>query len=146
MSCHFEPTIYETFIDLIFKVDPLITFKDLRLISLCNIIYKIITKVLLNCLCTLRDTIFWPHQSSFLRGRGTIDMLLFCKKTFTLCGRPRRRRVMSHLIWRKHLTCKLGLLKVLSYSCFLHLITIKLLTHYVASFSISVLWNGNNNN
>jgi hypothetical protein len=43
---YFDPTISETLISLIPKIDPPTTFKDFRPISLWNIVYKIITKAL----------------------------------------------------------------------------------------------------
>jgi hypothetical protein len=67
------PTISETLIALIPKVDPPYTFKDFRPISLCNITYKIITKVLVHRLRPILNNIIGPYQSSFLPGRGTTD-------------------------------------------------------------------------
>ena len=65
---HFDSEISNTFIALIPKVDPPNTYKDFRPISLCNIVFKIITKVLVQ---RLRPIL--PYQSSFLPGRGTSD-------------------------------------------------------------------------
>lgn len=42
----FDPVVSETLVALIPKVDVLATFRELRPISLCNVIYKVITKVL----------------------------------------------------------------------------------------------------
>lgn len=45
-SGSFEPAVLETLVALIPKIDVPKSFKDLRPISLCNVVYKIITKVL----------------------------------------------------------------------------------------------------
>lgn len=45
-SGSFEPAVSETLVALIPKIGVPTSFKDLRPISLCNVVYKIITKVL----------------------------------------------------------------------------------------------------
>lgn len=70
---YFDPEISNTLIALIPIIDPPTTYKDFRPISLCNIIYKIITKVLVHRLRPILTNIIGPCQSSFLPGRGTSD-------------------------------------------------------------------------
>jgi hypothetical protein len=70
---HFNPSLAETLICLIPKVDCPKNFKEFRPISLCNTFYKLITKVLVNRLRPLLDSIIGPFQSSFLPGQGTCD-------------------------------------------------------------------------
>lgn len=70
---YFNPSVSETLIDLIPKVECPKHFKDFRPISLCNTVYKLITKVLVNRLRPMLDNIIGPYQSSFLPGRGTCD-------------------------------------------------------------------------
>lgn len=45
-SCSFDPSLSETLLALILKVDVPTSFKDLRPIRLCNVMYKLVTKVL----------------------------------------------------------------------------------------------------
>jgi hypothetical protein len=66
----FNPTLAETLICLIPKVDCPKHFKDFRPISLCNTLYKLVTKILVNRLRPMLDSIIGPFQSSFLPGRG----------------------------------------------------------------------------
>lgn len=44
-------------------------FKDFRPISLCNVVFKIISKCLVNRLRPLLDTIMSPEQSAFIPGQ-----------------------------------------------------------------------------
>ncbi|MCI14528.1 RNA-directed DNA polymerase (Reverse transcriptase), partial [Trifolium medium] len=70
---YFDPAISETLMSLIPKIEPPTSFKDFRPISLCNIVYEIITKVVVLRLRPILDSIIGPYQSSFLPGRGTSD-------------------------------------------------------------------------
>lgn len=69
----FDPSLAETLIALIPKVDCPGNFKEFRPISLCNTIYKIITKALVGRIRPMLESIISPLQSSFLPKRGTID-------------------------------------------------------------------------
>jgi hypothetical protein len=76
----FNACIGETLIALIPKVDHPQNFKEFRPISLCNTVYKLITKVLVNRLRPYLDQIIGPFQSSFLPGRGIVTMPLSSRK------------------------------------------------------------------
>nr|KYP62772.1 Putative ribonuclease H protein At1g65750 family [Cajanus cajan] len=65
-----DQRLLDTNIVLIPKSDNPMHFKDFRPISLCNVAYKVITKVLVDRIRPYLSTIIGPYQSSFIPGRG----------------------------------------------------------------------------
>lgn len=61
--------INETLITLILKVDPVVNIQNFRPISLCNISYKVITKILAQRLRSLMGVLVNPCQSNFIPQR-----------------------------------------------------------------------------
>lgn len=70
---YFDPSLAATMILPIPKVDTPNSFKDFRPISLCNVLFKCISKVLVNRIRPHLDKIISPLQSSFIPKRGTSD-------------------------------------------------------------------------
>ncbi|PNY05589.1 ribonuclease H [Trifolium pratense] len=143
---YFDPNISNTLISLIPKVEPTKTYKDFRPISLCNIVYKIITKVLVHRLRPILEKIIGPFQSSFLPGRGTSDNAIVLQEIIHFMRRSKKKK--------GYVAFKLDLEKAFDNvnwdfleNC-LHdfgfpEITIRLIMHCVTSPTYSILWNGN---
>ena len=66
-------SINHTFITLILKVHNPKRVFDFRPISICNMIYKIISKVIANCLKPLLNSIISKSQSAFIADRLITD-------------------------------------------------------------------------
>ncbi|CAM8910586.1 unnamed protein product [Rhodiola kirilowii] len=71
-----DVSVNETLITLIPKVKVAERVEDLRPISLCNVMMKIITKVLANRLKEVLPSIITQNQSAFIGGRLITDNIL----------------------------------------------------------------------
>ena len=65
---------------LIPKVDTPETIMQFQPISLCNVVYKIISKVLVNRLKPCMDALINPLQASFIHGRQTVDNIIVAQE------------------------------------------------------------------
>ena len=72
----FPANVNNTLITLIPKCDNPSTVRDLHPITLCNVLYKIIAKVLANRLKVLLPDIISANQSAFVPGRSILDNVI----------------------------------------------------------------------
>lgn len=70
---YLDPKINETVLVLTPKKDAPVTIKDYRPISLCNVTYKIISKILVHRLLPIFSRIIAPSQGAFVQGRRALD-------------------------------------------------------------------------
>ena len=68
--------IQENFICLVHKKENATLVKDFRPISLTTLAYKVVAKVLSECLKHVMDAIISPTQSAFIKGRQILDPIL----------------------------------------------------------------------
>ena len=66
----------ETLLVLIPKVEQPENLREFRPISLCDVIYKIITKIIANRIKGILDEIIGPHQCSFIKGRHITNNII----------------------------------------------------------------------
>lgn len=72
--------VNQTLLVLIPKVDNPESIKDLRPISLCNVIYKLITKIIANRLKIYLPNLISPNQCSFVPGRHGSDNVIIAQE------------------------------------------------------------------
>ena len=77
------PSVNHTNIVLVPKVQSPCSSKQFRPISLCNVIYKIIAKVLANRLKGVLKEIIGQNQSAFVLGRLIFDNAMGLLRLFT---------------------------------------------------------------
>lgn len=75
-ECKFPATVNDTMLVLVPKKESVEDPKDLRPIALCNVLYKVIAKVLANRLKKILPDVITEEQSAFVPGRNISDNVL----------------------------------------------------------------------
>ncbi|GAU37589.1 hypothetical protein TSUD_365100 [Trifolium subterraneum] len=140
-----NPTLAETLICLIPKVDCPKHFKDFRPISLCNTLYKLITKILVNRLRPMLDSIIGPFQSSFLPGRGTCDNAIILQEIIYNMQKSKAKKgdvAYKIDLEKAYDNVNWNFLRSCLHDFGFPQLTVKLIMHCVSSSSLSLIWNG----
>ena len=74
------PSLNTTFIALIPREEHSMTPDKFRPIALCNVIYKVISKVIANRLKPLLPGLISPEQSGYVEGRQILDNILLAQE------------------------------------------------------------------
>ena len=86
-------SLNSTFIALIPKVENPKRVVEFRLISLCNVVYKLIAKVVVNRLKKILTHVIDDSQSAFLSGRLITDNVLVAFETLHYLKRKTQGRL-----------------------------------------------------
>lgn len=87
-----DERIVETLVILIPNLANPIHLKNFRPISLCNVVYKVITKVLVQRICPFLHDLAGPLQSSFIPGRGTKDNAIMAQEVIHYMHHSKSKR------------------------------------------------------
>lgn len=142
----FSAPVSDTLMVLILKYDNPTTFKDFRPISLCNVLYKIVTKVLVQRLRPFLGDLISPLQSSFIPGRGTKDNTILLQEIVFQMQKSKKKK--GDMIFKLDLEKAYdrvdwdflrNTLQVFGFPP----VIISLIMHGIHTTDISLLWNGN---
>lgn len=138
-------SLNHTSIALLPKVSSPTTVKDFRPISLCSVVYKLITKIISKRLRDLMPLLISPAQSSFIKGRSIIDNIIITQEVIHSMKKKRGKKG-----W---LVIKVDLEKAfdkLSWDFIEDTLLdagfptrmVRIILHCVTTSTLSVLWNG----
>lgn len=85
-------SLNHTYIILVPKNPYLEEVSRFKLISLCNIIYKAISKLMINRLKPLMDNLITPFQNAFIQGRNFTNNILIAHDLFDYLGKKKGRK------------------------------------------------------
>ena len=139
----------ETLISLIPKCTSPESLSNFRLISLCNTIYKVVTKIIVGRIRPLLDKLILPNQTAFVLGRRGLDNVVVAQEFIHSLDKNMGRvgfmaikvdlvKAYDRLEWS-------FIRKVLQAFCFPNEM-IKLIMSYVLTTTISILINGGKSN
>ena len=83
-------SLNHTFITLIPKVPNLEKVTQFRPIALCNVTYKIISKILVNRFKPFMDSLITPVQNAFIQGRQITDNIILAYEFFEYLKKKRK--------------------------------------------------------
>lgn len=83
------PNLNQTLIALILKIKGPETIGNYRPISLCNFVYKVITKIIVTRIRPLLEKLVSPFQSAFVPGRKGLDNAIIAQEIIHSISRKR---------------------------------------------------------
>ena len=85
-------SLNQTFLTLIPKVNFPVDVSHFRPISLCNVIYKIISKIMVSRLKPFMDMLITPYQNAFIQGRNITNNILLAHEIFDTLRKKKGRK------------------------------------------------------
>ena len=140
-----DPRLADTLIVLIPKVDNPKHLKQFRPISLCNVVYKIITKVLVNRVRPFLHEIVSPLQGSFIPGRGTSDNIIITQEVIHSMHQMKGRKgavAFKIDLEKAYDRVNWDFLRQTLIDFGFPMIIVNLVMNCVQSSNLSILWNG----
>ena len=67
-------------------------FRSFRPISHCNVIYKVISKILVNRLKPIMDNLISPFLNAFIKGRSIFDSILIAHEIMDIFRKKKGRK------------------------------------------------------
>ncbi|XP_072074409.1 uncharacterized protein [Arachis hypogaea] len=138
--------IFDTLVVLISKVKIPSSLREFRPISLCNVIYKIVTKVLVNRFRPFLSEIIGPLQGGFIRGRETTENIIIAQEIMHFMRNTKSRKgtmVFKIDLEKAYDKVDWHFLEATLVRFGFPKATINLILNCVTSSSLAVLWNGN---
>lgn len=137
--------VNNTLIVLINKVDKPELATQFRPIALCNVTYKIITKIIVNYIKPFLDGIISPNQSSFIPGRNIHHNIIIALERVHSMSRMKGDKVFmsikidlqkayDRLNWNFIIQCL--------HDCHFHDKIVSIIKQCVSSSTLKLLWNG----
>lgn len=141
-----SPKMGETLITLVPKTSNPNSFSGLLPISLCNVIFKVITKIIVGRLHPILSSFISPTQSAFLEGRSTADNAIILHEILYKIKKSRAK--IGSIIYKIDLrkaydNVSWSFLQQFLEEMALPQQLISLIMHCVTSTSLTILWNGN---
>lgn len=85
-------SVNQTMIVMVPKVDNPVIVKQFRPISLCNVIYKVVSKILANRLKWVMSDLIAPNQSSFVKGRHGNDNVIVAQEIIQIMRKNKSKK------------------------------------------------------
>lgn len=91
-----SPSFNSTFIALIPKKSNVESISNFRLTNFCNVLYKLIFKVITNRLKPIMNDIIFSNQSGFLAWRLITDNIIVAHKLLHTLKRKKKRKIETY--------------------------------------------------
>ncbi|GKU90588.1 hypothetical protein SLEP1_g4569 [Rubroshorea leprosula] len=141
----FEPSLLQAHVALILKGDAPDVIQKFRPITLLNVAYKVLCKVLVNRLRPYLQELIGPFQSSFLAGRSIIDNKVLTQEAVHSIRHRKGKKgaiILKIDLHKAFDSVSWGFLEKVLLDFNIPPTLVKLIMFCVNSVKLSVLWNG----